>query len=86
MDNPVTFEISDGYSNVERHRTIPTTTNLKLSGTTIYAIGVGHKGFLDPNEINGLANDPDYQYGFIVPNVTTIDMITDSILNIMCAT
>ncbi len=55
------------------------------SAPQVFAIGVGHEGCLDVNEINALANNPDQRYGFIMPNSTTLPMVTDSILTTLCS-
>ena len=77
---------ADGYSNVDRARTVPTAAGLRAGGTVIYAVGVGEGGGLDRAEIHGLASDPDHLHGFFMPNRTNINVITNSILDTMCGT
>ncbi|CAH1788338.1 unnamed protein product [Owenia fusiformis] len=49
--------ITDGASNVNAADTLPQARQLRITGTTIMAVGVGNE--LDPKELRGIASDPD---------------------------
>ncbi len=83
--NEYYYNILDGYSNIDRQKTLPSADAARAAGITIFAIGVGPEGDLDPKELMGLANDPDYQYGFIMRNSSMIDSTANSVLDTICA-
>ena len=76
--------ITDGYSNVDQHRTVPAAEQARRSGITMVAVGIGENGSVDRGEVNGIANDPDSQYAYIAGTEADVDRVADGILDIIC--
>jgi collagen type VI alpha len=76
--------ITDGYSNINQHRTIPAADQARQRGIKMVAVGIGENGSVDRGEINGIANDPDNQFAYLLRNENDMDRVANGILDIIC--
>ncbi len=76
--------LTDGYSNIDRDKTIPSADALRALGIIVISVGIGHEGCLDPPEIKAIGNSPDYQYTIIVPDYATIEKGYLFVLDFLC--
>lgn len=83
-DENVIIVITDGQSNVNEDRTIPSAERARSSGIKVIAIGIGENGRVDRGELNGIANDPDNQYAYVVSQESDVDNVSNNVLDILC--
>ena len=76
--------ITDGYSNVNQARTLPAAKEARDAGIKMIAVGVGENGSVDRGEINGIANDPDSQFAYIMRTGADMDDVANGILDTIC--
>ena len=76
--------ITDGRSNVNQGRTIPSANEARRRGITMLAVGIGENGKVDRAELNGIADDPDIQHAFLLEFENQIPQIADKILERLC--
>ena len=73
--------ITDGRSEPDPTRTIPEANNLKQSGVTIIAVGIGNQ--VDRNELRGIATNPDRDV-IVAQNFVDLQRQLGSLLDRAC--
>ena len=77
--------VTDGYSNVARHNTIPEARAAKNADIAMYAVAIGDE--VDMGEINAIAGrgtEPPDSYVFRVRNDGETDRVADSLASRLC--
>ena len=80
--NNVLIVLTDGRSNIIPEETIPQADEARNRDIRVMAVGVGAR--VDRAEINGMANDPDTDNAFFIPDASQLDAAANAILNILC--
>lgn len=83
-DENIIIVITDGQSNVNSDQTIPAAEESRRAGIKVIAIGIGENGIVDRGELNGIANDPDNQYAFIVQPDKDVNTVANQVLDMLC--
>jgi len=83
-DQNYAIVITDGNSNINRGGTIDAAKNARRAGIKVIAIGIGENEKVDRSEINGIANDPDNQFAFMLDRNNGLDAIADKVLDQIC--
>jgi Mg-chelatase subunit ChlD len=77
--------ITDGRSNINAGATIPAAEAARSQDITMLAVGIqGQNGQIDIAELNGIADDPDSQYAFVMDNESELDQTANQILDLLC--
>ena len=80
--NNVLIVLTDGRSNIIPEETIPQADEARNRDIRVMAVGVGAR--VDRAEINGMANDPDTDNAFFIPDASQLDAAANAILGILC--
>ena len=83
-DQNYAIVITDGKSNINRGGTIPAANSARQAGIKMIAIGIGNNGNVDRSEINGIANDPDNQFAFLLDDASSLDEVANNVLDQIC--
>ena len=65
-------------------KTIPGADAARAADITVFAVGIGKKGWVGLDEINGIASDPDSQYAYLLEKEEEIDQTANDILDLIC--
>ena len=76
--------VTDGHSNIFTHRTLPAADDARTADIAVLAVGIGENGSVDRSEVNGIANDPDNQYAFMLSNAGEVELVANLILDLFC--
>jgi len=69
--------MSDGRSNINRQNTIPNAIRLRQTGSAVVVFGIGT--FIDWNEMNGIASDPNNYTVFVVGSYSQLPSILNKL-------
>ncbi|CAH1788564.1 unnamed protein product [Owenia fusiformis] len=78
----VVIVVTDGVSTVRYDRTLPEALELRISGATIFSIGIGKETTMQ--ELNGIATDEDNDHVFTVNSFNDLAPIQDNIVRAIC--
>lgn len=76
--------ITDGHSNINSEQTIPAADEARQADITMVAVGIGENGHVDRAELNGIANDPDNAYAFLMETEDQLETTANAILDMLC--
>ena len=79
----VAFVLTDGASTRDRELTIPEADKARAAGITIFAIGITNQ--INITELQGIANDPDDHFMFVVEDFDVLVKKSASVLAAFCS-
>ena len=75
--------ITDGRSNIDSDLTPQEAASLQAVAE-VFAVGVGHNGQVDRNEINDIASDTDSDHAYFMEREEELDLVANNILDVIC--
>ena len=80
VDN-VAIVLTDGLSNIDKKKTIPSANAARNEGIHIFGVGIASG---DPQELYGISNKPSEENAFSVNDFTELQGVTEDVFTAVC--